>query len=317
MTLETTAKKEKISIVCPVFNEEEAIPLFYQRLKTVLATIPRFQYELIFTNNRSTDKSLVRIQELQKTDSNVHVLTFSRNFGYQASISAGIRYASGDAVIIIDVDCEDPPEMIPLFVQKWLEGHDIAYGIRGRRQEARIITACRLLFYRILKATADTDIILDMAEFSLMSAHVRDTILKNSNTFPFLRAEIAYSGFKKVGIPYDREQRIIGMSKYNLWRMALFAIAGILSVSTFPLRLSVYLMPLVGLLNLVGVILDYANILPCFKGLVIFDLFYLMGLVTSQGLYIARIYKNGIGRPLYIVDWELSDISLHSRGASA
>jgi polyisoprenyl-phosphate glycosyltransferase len=299
--------QDLLTIICPVYNEELAIPLFYERLKNVLSTMHNLDYELLFTNNRSTDGSLEQIKKLQRSDPKIRYLTFSRNFGYQASILGGLNFARGDASVIIDVDCEDPPELIPQFVQKWREGHDICYGIRGKRDEAQWITSLRLLFYRILKLTADTDIILDMAEFSLLARHVREILIKNSNTFPFLRAEIAYSGFKKVGIAYDRQKRIIGKSNYNLRGMAIFAAAGIMSVSTFPLRAAFYLYPAVLILNVLLLLLDYILNLNTFKGLVAFDLMYAIALASFQGLYIARIYKNGIGRPVYIVDWDVSD----------
>lgn len=307
--LSNSAEQRKLlSIVCPVHNEELAIPLFYPRLKAVVSRLDGYDYELIFTNNRSTDGSLEQIQKLQAVDPNVFVLTFSRNFGYQASILAGLTYAQGDAALVIDVDCEDPPEMISVFVQKWEEGHDICYGIRQKRDEARWLTWLRLLFYRILKLTADTDIILDMAEFALLARRVRHVLINSRNTFPFLRAEIAYSGFRKVGIPYDRQRRIIGTSHYNLRRMALFGAAGIMSVSTFPLRAAVYTLPVLCLLNLLALIFD-----ELFNFTVIVDLVYLATLLSAQGLYIARIYKNGIGRPVYIVDWESSDSRLNAR----
>ena len=303
--------KSLLSIICPVFNEELAIPLFYQRIKLVFDQLAGFQYELIFTNNSSTDHSLDEIHKIKKIDRGVSVLTLSRNFGYQASILAGMKHARGDCTLVIDVDCEDPPEMIGDFVQKWREGYDICYGIRGKRDEARWVTWFRLLFYRIMKLTADTDIILDMAEFALLSKRVRSVLINNTNTFPFLRAEIAYSGFRKVGIPYDRQRRIIGRTHYNLWRMFLFAAAGIMSVSTFPLRAAVYGLPLLVLLNVIGLVFDTASH-DIFRILVATDLIYLALIMSAQGLYIARIYKNGIGRPIYIVDWDRSDASLFS-----
>lgn len=307
---QTATPKTLLSIVCPVYNEELAIPLFYERMRAVLLGMPEVDYEIIFTNNRSHDSSLDKIRTLRENDPKVHYLTFSRNFGYQASILAGLTHARGDISVIIDVDCEDPPEMIPKFVAKWREGHDICYGIRGKRDEAEWITSLRYLFYRILKLTADTDIILDMAEFSLLARHVRDVIVKNASTFPFLRAEIAYSGFRKIGIPYDRQRRIIGQSNYNLKGMAIFAIAGIMAVSTFPLRAAAYFFPLAVALNIGLLLADAIWGFATIKYIITFDLLYATFMLAAQGLYIARIYKNGIGRPVYIVDWDLSDARL-------
>jgi dolichol-phosphate mannosyltransferase len=301
-----------ISIICPVFNEELAIPIFYKRLKDTLAKLNGFTYEIIFTNNCSVDRSLDEIENIKKTDKNVKVLTLSRNFGYQASILAGMKHASGDCTLVIDVDCEDPPEMILKFVEKWQEGYDICYGIRGKRDEASWVTWIRKLFYRVMKMTADSDIILDMAEFALVSKRVRSALISNTNTFPFLRAEIAYAGFRKIGIHYDRQPRVIGNSHYNLWRMFVFGFAGILSVSTFPLRAAVYGLPLLILLNIYSAVFDFKCQLGLCHWMINLNLLYLVLAVTAQGLYIARIYKNGIGRPVYIIDWDKSDLSLLS-----
>jgi dolichol-phosphate mannosyltransferase len=223
---------------------------------------------------------------------------------------AGVSYATGDATIVIDVDCEDPPEMIPLFIKKWQAGFDIVYGQREDRPEPRILVSIRKLFYRVLRLMADTDIILDMAEFALVSSRVREVMCNNSNTFPFLRAEIGYSGFKRFGIKYDRQQRVIGKSYYNLWGMFKFAIAGILSVSTFPLRIAIYFWPFIAIGNLIFIIMGLiGGFGSAFTALVVLDLLYCITLLTTHGMYLARIYKNIISRPIFIVDWKLSYIN--------
>ncbi|MFA7342857.1 MAG: glycosyltransferase family 2 protein [Terrimicrobiaceae bacterium] len=300
--------KPLISIVCPVYNEEQAIPIFYGRLKSAIAPLAdRYDFELIFTNNRSTDGTLDVIRALREKDPSVQVITLSRNFGYQASVLAGISYSAGNVTIVIDVDCEDPPEMIPKFVAKWEEGYDIVYGLRANRPEPRALVWLRKLFYRLLRLMADTDIVLDMAEFALVSSRVRDVMRDNRNTYPFLRAEIGYSGFLRHGITYDREQRVTGRSYYNLWGMTLFAAAGILSVSTFPIRIALYALPLVALANFVLLACDLLGASSsCFNILVVMDLLYGITLLTTHGLYLARIYKNDIGRPVFIIDWSLS-----------
>lgn len=301
-------QKPLISIVCPVFNEEHAIPAFYERLKAAVTPLSeKYDFELIFTNNRSVDGTLGAIQALRKKDPTVQVITLSRNFGYQASVLAGINYTTGDATIVIDVDCEDPPEMIPLFIAKWEEGFDIVYGLRANRPEPRPLILMRKLFYRVLRLMADTDIVLDMAEFALVSSRVRNVMCDNSNTFPFLRAEIGYSGFLRHGIKYDRQQRTVGKSYYNLWGMFKFAVAGILSVSTFPLRIAIYAWPLIAVANGVFLTLDLAGMSAnAFRILVALDLFYGITLLTTHGAYLARIYKNNLARPVFIIDWKLS-----------
>jgi len=300
-------RKPLISIICPVYNEEHAVPLFYERLRGAIDPLmPRYDFELIFTNNRSTDGTLSVIRSLRDKDPLVQVVTLSRNFGYQASVLAGISYSVGDATVVIDVDCEDPPELIPQFIAKWEEGFDIVYGLRANRPEPQALVWVRKMFYRLLRLMADTDIVLDMAEFALVSARVRNVMRDNKNTYPFLRAEIGYSGFLRHGITYNRQQRVTGKSYYNLWGMILFGAAGILSVSTFPIRIALYALPLVGLVNVLLLALDLLGLAFAFKALVVLDLMYAITLLTTHGLYLARIYKNDIGRPVFIIDWNLS-----------
>lgn len=301
--------RKRVSIICPIYNEELAIPIFYERLARAIEPLQStIDFELIFTNNCSMDGSLACVRLIRELDPRVQVLTLSRNFGYQASVLAGISYADGDAIIVIDVDCEDPPELIPVFIKKWLIGADIVYGERGNRPEPKAILLARKLFYVLLKAVADTDIILDMAEFALVSRRVRDVMTANKNSFPFLRAEIGYAGFHRESVKYDRQKRTVGKSYYNLSGMFLFAAAGILSVSTFLLRVGAYLWPALALLNLGFIIADVTESLPprMFGYVVVIDLFYLITLVTSQGLYLARMYKNNLARPIFIIDDNLS-----------
>src|SRR3990167_3674843 len=281
-----TNKQKLISIVCPIYNEEHTIPIFYKRLTKVIASLSHvYKFELIFTNNRSTDKSLERILELRNRDTSMQVITMSRNFGYQASVQAGITHATGQAIVIIDVDCEDPPEMIPGFLEKWAEGYDIVCGIRKDRPEAWIMKKLRDCFYYLLKMTADMDIVLRMAEFGLISSTVRDCIVNNHNTFPFLRAEIGYVGFSRYEIPYTREPRSYGKSGYNLLGMVIFATAGLLTSSTFLFRLAAYLLPFIVFTNLVLVLLGLiTNALSLLYILLVCNFVYITFFVTVHGV---------------------------------
>ena len=169
-----------ISIICPVHNEEESIPIFYKRLLNIIEPLrKKYDFELIFTNNCSEDNSLKIIKNYCQENSMIKVITLSRNFGYEAAVLSGLTYAKGDAIGIIDVDCEDPPEMIPIFLKEWEKGFDIIYGLRKKRAEFIVIQLLRKLFYRLNKLVADSDVILDMAEFSLFSSDV--TILNSSS----------------------------------------------------------------------------------------------------------------------------------------
>ncbi|OGW81883.1 MAG: hypothetical protein A3G33_05230 [Omnitrophica bacterium RIFCSPLOWO2_12_FULL_44_17] len=299
-----SSKRKRISLICPVLNEEATIPIFYDRLQSVLSPLKnQYDFELIFVNNRSSDKTLELLINLRRKDGSIQILTMSRNFGYQASLQAGMAYASGDALIVIDVDCEDPPELIPSFIEKWNEGYDVVYGIRKRRSEMWLIKQCRNLFYHLLRLTSDMDIVLYMAEFALISSVVKNAIINNQNTFPFLRTEIGYSGFERFGIPYKRAARIYGKTHYNLIRMIAFGAAGLLTSSTVLMRWAAYLFPLFVFFNiLVFAFYIAAGKIVSFHLLMIVDVLYAIFLLTIQGVYLARVYKNGIGRPIYIID---------------
>jgi polyisoprenyl-phosphate glycosyltransferase len=301
-------KKPLVTVICPVFNEQETIPIFYERFKAVAdALADRYDFQLLFTNNRSKDRTLELIRELHAQDPRVEVLTLSRNFGYQGSVVSGMTYASGDLVCVIDVDCEDPPEMLPQFLREYENGHDIVYGIRHKRHESAIIQWVRRMFYRTLRFMADSDIILDMAEFALITSEVRQHVIANTSTFPFVRTEIAYVGFERTGIPYTREPRVQGKTHYNLVTMTIFAVGGILSSGTALLRAAAFvgagLLPINAALLIASLI---GQNLSSFEILVSLDLMYLVFFIAVLSIYIARIYKNGVNRPIFIVDWKKS-----------
>lgn len=310
--------RKLVTIVCPVFNEELAVPLFYARLEKALATIEdRVRFEILFVNNRSTDGTEAQILALRQKDPRVQLLTMSRNYGYQASISAGMRHASGDASVNIDVDCEDPPEMIPKFIERWLDGADIAYGIRARREEFVLMHWARKLFYRVTKRVADHEIVLDMAEFFLVDAKVKDHVLATRSTFPFVRGQVGYVGFRREGIAYKREKRIIGETHYNLVSAIRFGVAGILSSSTLPLRVLAYVGCAIFGLDLVAApsfllvpSIDLDLLLRWFAAGVALHLGWLSLSAGVLGIYVARIYKDNVGQPLYVADPKHSTITV-------
>ncbi len=304
-------QKRLVTIVTPVFNEEVTIPLFYERLNKAIAEIEtKVRVELLFVNNRSTDRTLEIITEIQAKDPRVNVITFSRNFGYQASITAGMTHARGDAVCNIDVDCEDPPEMLPRFIQRWLDGADVVYGVRDKREELILMHWARKLFYRFTRGVADHEIVLDMAEFFLVDKRVRDAVLKTNSSFPFVRGQVGYIGFRREGIPYKRQRRIAGETHYNLASAIKFGIAGILSSSTLPLRVLAYFGTLMVTADLVGAGLvgamgDRVGLTVMARALIAFALVNAAWFTLAFGVigvYLARVYKDGIALPLYVVD---------------
>jgi dolichol-phosphate mannosyltransferase len=291
---------KKITILCPIFNEESCLPIFCQRVDRIVQKHKgKYDFDVLFSNNSSIDNSLLVIHELKKSYSYINYFTLSRNFGYQASLIAGLNNAIGDYIVIIDADCEDPPEMIDSFISKMEEGYDVVYGRRINRPESKMLKFFRKMFYLILKITADANVNLYMAEFSLISNKVRNEIIKSNNSFPFIRAEICNIGFQQIGINYTREQRVAGKTNYNFFRMIIFAIAGILSTSTFLLRIIAYLFPIIALLNIFSLYFFENSLL--FKILVL-DFIYINFIFFVFSLYIARIYKNILNRPIYIID---------------
>ena len=310
--------RKLVSIVCPVFNEEKAVPLFYARLVKALApTETKVRYEILFVNNRSTDGTERAVMDLREKDPRVQLLTMSRNFGYQASISAGMRHASGDASVNIDVDCEDPPELIPQFIERWLAGADIAYGIRAQREEFVLMHLARKAFYRLTKKVSEHEIVLDMAEFFLIDRVVKEHVLSTRSTFPFVRGQVGYVGFRREGIAYKREKRIIGETHYNLFSAIRFGIAGILSSSTWPLRFLAYVGGALFALDLVVAMgfafwsaLPLETALRAFAAGVALHLGWLVLSVGTLGIYLARVYKDTIGLPLYVADPKHSTIPI-------
>lgn len=307
--------RKLVSIVCPVFNEEQAVPLFYARLSKAIAALEeRVRFEILFVNNRSTDGTEAAVLALREKDPRVQLLTMSRNYGYQASISAGMRHASGDASVNIDVDCEDPPEMIPQFIERWLAGADIAYGIRARREEFVLMHLARKLFYRVTRKLSEHEIVLDMAEFFLVDRRVKEHVLATRSTFPFVRGQVGYVGFRREGIAYKREKRIIGETHYNLVSAIRFGVAGILSSSTFPLRMMGYVGSVLFALDLLAapaflfVPVTTDELLRGFAAGVALHLGWLVFAAGMLGLYLARVYKDTIGLPLYVGDPKHSTI---------
>lgn len=312
MTDQPSSGKRLISIICPAYNEQDNVQLFYERVTAMAAPFSdRYDFEIIYMNNRSTDQTRERVLALAAQDSRVKLLTLSRNFGYQASVLCGMTHATGDASVVIDCDCEDPPELVAQFIAKWEEGYEVVYGIRNKRVESQTIQLMRAWFYWLLQKTADNDIVLHMAEFALVTKEVRQHMLNNKTTFPFLRTEIGYVGFKRIGLEYLRQNRVHGKTNYNLWRMTVFALGGILSSSTFLLRVAAYFLGILLPLNVLLTILFLFDVWPkAFALLVALDLMYLVSLVGVIGVYVARIYKNGVNRPIFIVDWKLSHFPL-------
>jgi dolichol-phosphate mannosyltransferase len=300
----------KISVLVPVYNEENNINLFYYRIMKVLNKFnENYNYEIIFSDNASQDNTIDEIKKLCKIDNNIKLISLSKNFGRNASQLATLNNATGELILMIDVDCQDPPEMLEDFIKYYEKGFDIIYGIRNRIKESLIKFICAKIFYRITKILSDNETIVDMGEFVLFHKKIRDEIVKTKTSFPFIRTEISAVGFKNIGINYIRENRLHGKTNYNIINLIKYALSGFLSSSTFLLRIN-------AVIGLFFIIIDFICVfyLLFAKTYNNFDLKYLylaniialLYIMVSSSLFIARLYTNSLQRPVYIIDYEKS-----------
>lgn len=291
-----------LAVIVPIYNDVGSITPFYDRARTTLQALEGVRWQIVFVNDGSSDGSLERIREVRSNDDRVKIVCLSRNFGYHAVLLAGLSLVEADRYVMIDVDCEDPPELLRDFHAAIEDGADIAYGIRSQRIEPFPVTFFRRVFYYVNRLVADSDIVVWMSEFAMITRQVRDAIIAPHTTYVFLRAEIGYAGFVRVGVPYVRAARAVGKSHYNIVAMARFAIAGALAGSTFPLRLVLYVA--LGLGLLFPLVVSIAGLSAAGTALLasVVTLYFALMALSTLALYLARTYKNGVARPVFIVD---------------
>jgi dolichol-phosphate mannosyltransferase len=232
--------KLTLSVVIPCFNEDAVLPLLRARLVQALDALVE-SWEAVMVDDGSCDTTLVQLREIHAADSRFKVLSFSRNFGHQAAISAGLRYASGDVVAILDADLQDPPEIISPGMDLIRQGYDVVYAVRRRRKEAFFKRAAYRLFYRLLKAVAEIEIPLDAGDFCLMSRRVVNVLVAMPERNVFVRGLRAWAGFRQIGLEYERAARAAGETRYPFAKLCKLATDGVFSFSTLPLRLATYL----------------------------------------------------------------------------
>jgi dolichol-phosphate mannosyltransferase len=302
-----------VSVVSPVFCEEQTIAEFYARAKGVLGTLPAaYRHEIVFVNDGSTDASLATLLRIAETDPAVRVIDLSRNFGHQVALTAGIDHATGDAVIAMDADLQDPPELIPEMLRLWREGFHVVYGVRrARKGESVFKRATAGLFYRILSRLSDVPIPLDSGDFRLMDRAVVDVLKGLREESRYIRGLVSWVGFKQCPLHYDRDPRYAGETKFSVRRMLGFAFDGISSFSDKPLRVASHLGTLVtiGSLMLMVWIIVTKMIFPSrseagWTSMMAVVLFLGGVQLISIGLlgeYVGRIFRQSKGRPLYIV----------------
>lgn len=305
------------SVVAPVFNEEQILPEFYRRVVTALEPLGE-PFELVLVNDGCRDQSPEVMRQLHEQDARVKVVNFSRNFGHQLAITAGTDYARGQAVIVIDSDLQDPPETIPDLIERWREGYQVVYAIRTERAgETWFKKTTASFFYRLISSITNVDIPVDTGDFRLMDRRVVDALKGVREYNRFMRGLSVWVGFKQIGVPYKRDARKVGETKYPLRKMLRFAFDGITSFSYLPLQLATYLGFIVAVLCLIflaavvvlrvlfagslgaedAAFYGQASTLATLLILGSIQLIFL-GVI---GEYIGRIYDEVKRRPLYIV----------------
>lgn len=301
----------RYSIVAPCWNEEGNLPELYRRVTEVLDQTAE-PWELVLINDGSTDRTVEIMRELHAADPRVHIVDFARNFGHQLAVTAGMDYAQGDAVILIDSDLQDPPELILEMIEKWKAGYEVVYAVREERKGEtwfKLMTA--KLFYRLIYRITDVDIPLDTGDFRLMDRKVVQQMRSMKEHHRFIRGMTSWVGFKQTGVTYVREERFAGETKYPLRKMVRFAITAITGFSIFPLQLATFLGFIIAVLSalfIIGAIIARLSGGQAFAGqatTLIMVLFLGAIQLISLGIigeYLGRIYDEVRGRPLYVVN---------------
>lgn len=313
----TSANGITISVVAPVYNEVNILPELQRRMAEVMGSL-ELGWELILVDDGSGDGSADAIMELAERDPHVRGLLFARNFGHQLAVTAGLDYSRGQAVVIIDADLQDPPEVIPDLVEKWREGYEVVYAVREEREgESWFKKGTASLFYRIIHAITDVEIPLDTGDFRLIDRKVVDALRVMRERHRFLRGMAAWVGYRQVGVPYRRQKRFAGETKYSLGKMVRFALTAVTSFSYFPLQLATYIgfvsagvsalaIPIVIALRLMGSQAFFG------QATTLLAVLFLGGVqLISLGIlgeYVGRLYDEAKGRPLYIIATDTESI---------
>lgn len=300
--------ESRLGVVVPVYNEAAVLPAFHERLTAVLDRCG-YPYHILYVDDGSGPECQQRLMSLRESHERVGVLQLSRNFGKEVAVSAGLEHVEGDAVIVIDADLQDPPELIPEFLRQWQAGYDVVYGQRSdRRGESVLKRGSAAAFYRILNAVTEVEIPPDVGDFRLLSRRAVDAVNSLPERHRYMKGLFAWIGFPQTGVPYVREARASGNSKWNYWRLWNFALEGITSFSDAPLRISTYLGLLVSslafLYGLYMVLrtLIWGNPVPGYPSLLVVILFLggvqlvCLGII---GEYLSRTYHESKGRALY------------------
>jgi glycosyltransferase involved in cell wall biosynthesis len=304
-----------VSLVVPVFNESEVIGAFYARASSALSAL---SFELVFIDDGSRDTSFEQLSAIAAADPRVHVIKFSRNFGHQIAISAGIDHALGECVVVIDSDLQDPPEVIPEMIEQWRQGFDVVYGVRSDREgetAVKLVTAA--LFYRLLDRVTNIKIPQNVGDFRLMSRRVVDQLKQLREKDRFVRGLVSWVGFKQTGVTYHRDRRFAGETKYPFRKMVKFALDGIASFSTLPLQIATwmgYVAATLAMLYLASVFVQKALGYTVDGWATIMVAVLFMGSVQLiclgiLGEYLGRVFTEVKPRPMYIIETHVGAVA--------
>lgn len=303
---------KKITIIIPAYNEEESLPFLYERLNKLMEIEASYEFELLFVNDGSKDKTLEMLKELRQYDKRVSYVSFSRNFGKETAMIAGLDYATGDAVIFIDADLQDPPELIPELIKYWEEGYDDVYARRRTRKgETFLKKFTSKMYYKVLQSLTRVEIQKDTGDFRLLDRRCVNALRRMRESQRCSKSMFSWIGYKKKEVLYDRDPRIAGTTKWNYGKLIDLAIDGITSFTTSPLRISTYIsIPtfMAFVIYLIYVIIKCIHLnvfVQAFQAIILINLFFfgvVILLIGIIGEYLGRIFNETKNRPLYFVD---------------
>ncbi len=312
-----TQHTKLVSVLIPAFNEEENVNRAYETVRKVFDGLPGYDFEIVFTDNHSTDKTFALLKEIAAKDARVRVIRFARNYGYQRSVLVAYKAARGDCSVQVDCDLQDPPELIPELLKRWEEGHQVVYGVRRSLPDGPVTAFMRKAFYRLMRSMSEDDLPIDAGEFRLVDRVILDELRTVDDTSPYVRGLISSMGFSQVGVEYDRQARIAGESKFPLRALISLAVDGVLNHSLIPLRIA-------SMVSLVVATLTFVVIFIYLMGRLLFGQEWPAGFATTTvlllmsimlnamflgiiGEYLGRIYMQSKHRPVPIVEASLND----------
>ncbi len=303
---------KKITIIVPSYNEEEALPYLYERLNSMMNNLNQYEFEVLFVNDGSKDNTLELIKEMRNKDSRISYVNFSRNFGKETAMIAGLDYATGDAVIFIDADLQDPPELIPELIKYWEEGYDDVYARRSSRKgETFLKKFTSKMYYKVLQSLTRVEIQKDTGDFRLLDRRCVNALKKMRETQRCSKSMFSWIGYKKKEVMYDRDPRVAGTTKWNYKKLVDLAIDGITAFTTSPLRVSTFLsIPtfLAFVIYLIYIIVKCITNnceVQGYQTIILLNLFFfgvIILLIGIIGEYLGRIFNETKNRPLYFVD---------------